>query len=368
MTPCTAFSKLEVGASGLALDGQSVAAPQGSKLGSGAPLAGPFYERIKSCAPTSRETPPRSYRVSIAGAVAYDQAAVAVETAAFGGFGLPMFEAPSGDLALRVLPVGAKGMQLSIMDEVAQSSDNADPAGPPAADPEAAFGEVRRPVQVVLLRIDGKRVEAVWADQLADDPIVKRIVVDGTKPDAVAAQFKQACRSASLTCDRVLIESDHAVSFERVEQVIGAFAGARSKHDPLKVEFVLLDPGSSAAERAAARLGVSLDSGKISQDAVESTIRTNYGRINGCYKSGLARDPAMHGRVVVRFRVDMQGNTDDVANAGDAAEVPNAQKTLPPITDASVVECILDVFKSLKFPTPQGGSVKIFYPLAFTPK
>jgi hypothetical protein len=150
--------------------------------------------------------------------------------------------------------------------------------------------------------------------------------------------------------------------------VVAAFASARTKHEPLKAEFVLLDPGSSAAERAAARLGVPLDSGKISQDAVESVIRTNYPRINGCYKAGLARDPALRGRVAVRFTIDLQGNADDVANAGDAAQIPDAQRSLPPIADPSVIDCIVDVFKSLKFSAPQGGSVKIFYPLTFSPK
>lgn len=372
-TPCPAFGKLEVGTAGLRVDGQNVAAPPGSNLGTGAAPSGPFYDRIKSCAPHSRDETPRAYGLTVAPAVPYDQAAAAIEMAAIGGFGLPTLETPTGALVLRVLPVGAKGMQVSLIDEVAEpSSPNTDPnPGSGKEDSEASFGEVRRPVQVVLLRIDGTHVEAVWADQLADEPIVKRVAGDLGKLDALAAQFKRACSTPSLTCDRILVEADHAVDFGRVAKAVAVFAAARTKREPLKTEFVQLDAGATAEERAAARIGVPLDSGKLSQDAVENVIRSNYGRINGCYKAGLDRNPALRGRVVVRFVVDLRGDAKDVADARDAREItdnPAVAKGEPSIIDAAVIGCILDVFKSMKFTAPQGGSVKIFYPLTFAPK
>lgn len=374
---CSPVNKLERSASAFSVDGVSVAAPSGARVGTGAPPSGPFYERIKGCAPRSRDAAPKSYALGVAAGVAYDDAAAVMETASFGGFGLVTLDGAGGPLVLRVLPVGAKGMQVSLMDDIAQPKNpDADPDEAKPS-PQAVFGEVRRPIQVLLLRIDNKQIEAVWADQLADDPIVKRLIGDAKKPDALAAQLKQACHSPSITCDRVVVESDHSVGFDRVRQVLVAVGNARPKREPLKTEFVLLDAGSTASERAALRIGVPLESGKLAKDAVDDVVHANYGRINACYKAALKKDPALHGRFVVRFVVDLHGETRDIADAKDPDELTGADasgapgggaKKEPALSEPGVVSCILDVFRSLKFAAPAGGTVKIFYPLVFSPK
>jgi hypothetical protein len=303
--------------------------------------------------------------------VGYADVASVMEVAAFGGFGMPALDGTA--LVLHVLPVGAKGMQASLMDEVATT-----PGAPAPDDSEAAFGEVRRPAQIVLLRIEAEQVEAVWADQLADEPIAKRIVGDAGKLDAFGALLAQACRVPTLACDRLLVEAEPAAAFDRVSKVVMAFARARSRTTPIKTEFVALDAASTASERAAARVGVSLESGQLPKDAVERVIRANYGRINDCYAAGLKTDPTLRGRLVVRLVIDARGAPRDVANAREPQELrgdpalrtssaSGASKKPATLTNPAVASCILDVFRSLEFPAPKGGSVKILYPLSLAP-
>jgi hypothetical protein len=92
-------------------------------------------------------------------------------------------------------------------------------------------------------------------------------------------------------------------------------------------------------------------------DAVIRTVLKR--RVDGyqrCYTDGLARDPALQGRVVARFVIQRDGAPSNVADAGS---------TLP---DRQVVECVLAEIRQLRFPPREAGAVQaVTHPLAFSP-
>jgi hypothetical protein len=104
--------------------------------------------------------------------------------------------------------------------------------------------------------------------------------------------------------------------------------------------------------RAAGPVGVS---GRLPPQVIQRIVRQNHGRFRVCYEKGLAANPSLAGRVNVRFVIGRNGAVTNVSNGGSSL----------PATD--VVNCVVRGFYGLSFPTPEGGLVKVSYPLSFSP-
>lgn len=87
--------------------------------------------------------------------------------------------------------------------------------------------------------------------------------------------------------------------------------------------------------------------------AVKAEVREHYPKFRRCYEKGLRRNPNLAGKVVVRMKVDSDGEVDEAYNWGS---------TLP---DLKVVRCIVDEYEDMDFDTYVGREV--VYPLDFTP-
>jgi hypothetical protein len=74
------------------------------------------------------------------------------------------------------------------------------------------------------------------------------------------------------------------------------------------------------------------------------------------YENGLRGNPALAGKVAVKFVIGTKG---DVTSAA-----PAVGTTLP---DATVVSCVMGVVTSLSFPQPEAGTVTVVYPIIFSP-
>jgi TonB family protein len=74
-----------------------------------------------------------------------------------------------------------------------------------------------------------------------------------------------------------------------------------------------------------------------------------------CYEQGLARDTQLTGKVQVRFIVEPDG------------KVSNAQLDDNTLPDCEAAHCMLEVYRQLEFPEPDGGRVTVVYPLTFAP-
>lgn len=95
--------------------------------------------------------------------------------------------------------------------------------------------------------------------------------------------------------------------------------------------------------------------GRLPKDVIQRIVRLSAGRFRACYESALRTNPALEGRVEVRFVIGRDGQ---VAMAQDGeSDLPN---------DA-VKGCIVKSFYALSFPPPMDGTVTVTYPMALTP-
>src|SRR5690606_6855562 len=96
-------------------------------------------------------------------------------------------------------------------------------------------------------------------------------------------------------------------------------------------------------------------SGHLPPQAIQRIVRQNFGRFRGCYERGLSANPTLEGRVAVRFLIDSSGGVATASNGGSS--LPNSE----------VVACVVRAFYGLSFPRPENGTVKVVYPIMFSP-
>lgn len=87
---------------------------------------------------------------------------------------------------------------------------------------------------------------------------------------------------------------------------------------------------------------------------IQSRIRLHYGVFRECYESGLARAPALAGRVLIRFEIDRDGTVASVEDGGSE------------LADGEVVSCILRESARIRFRASDGVTTAV-YPISFTP-
>lgn len=114
--------------------------------------------------------------------------------------------------------------------------------------------------------------------------------------------------------------------------------------------------GSSRGNPPQVRAGKETVVGKLPPEVIKRIVRQNFGRFRLCYENGLRTNPRLEGRVTVRFAIARDGNVASATNSGS---------TLP---NPSVVTCVVNSFRRLSFPPPDGGGlVVVTYPISFSP-
>lgn len=112
--------------------------------------------------------------------------------------------------------------------------------------------------------------------------------------------------------------------------------------------------GAHRSKPPSVRMGAISVNGRLPPEVIQRIVRQNFGRFRLCYESGLKSNPNLAGRVSVAFTIAKDGSVKDVSGSGD-------------LGDAGVVSCITKAFYGLSFPEPEGGDVKVNYPIAFAP-
>jgi hypothetical protein len=97
--------------------------------------------------------------------------------------------------------------------------------------------------------------------------------------------------------------------------------------------------------------------GRLAPEVIQKAVRAQFGGFRLCYEQGLRRDPGLTGRIAVRFVIDRDGN---VAAVGKDPWTTSMR-------DAEVTRCVVDHFKGIVFPPPEGGIVTVVYPIMFSP-
>lgn len=96
--------------------------------------------------------------------------------------------------------------------------------------------------------------------------------------------------------------------------------------------------------------------GRLAPVVIQRVVRASFTDVRRCYEAGLARDPRLQGSVSTQFVIELDGSV-------SRAEV-EAGTTMP---DKSVASCVVGVFGRLRLPRPEDGTVKVVYPVSFSP-
>lgn len=95
----------------------------------------------------------------------------------------------------------------------------------------------------------------------------------------------------------------------------------------------------------------------LDKNDIREVVRAHLGEVRACYTRALASDPALSGRVGVRWTI---------GPGGDVTAV-DVQSMMSPTSGPSVADCIASAIRGWVFPAPQGGgSVVVSYPFIFT--
>jgi hypothetical protein len=76
-------------------------------------------------------------------------------------------------------------------------------------------------------------------------------------------------------------------------------------------------------------------------------------KFEGCFKTALALDASVHGRLKVRFVVEESGKVSSSEDAGGSS-----------LKDTTLIACVNDAIKTATFPKP-GGTATVMFPLSF---
>jgi TonB family protein len=95
--------------------------------------------------------------------------------------------------------------------------------------------------------------------------------------------------------------------------------------------------------------------GHMPPEVIQRVVRQNFGRMRMCYEQGLGRNPNLEGRVEVRFLIGSDGRVGS-ASSGSSS-----------MPDSAVTSCVVSVFYAISFPAPESGTVRVTYPISFTP-
>ncbi|APR78268.1 Hypothetical protein A7982_03615 [Minicystis rosea] len=104
--------------------------------------------------------------------------------------------------------------------------------------------------------------------------------------------------------------------------------------------------------------------GRISGSVWQRAVRAGNEAWKRCHEAGLRRDPSLRGAVRVRFVVAPDGTVAEAVDIDHAPPDPLAfapPLTAAPLRDAAVSACVVEAFRKLSFPKPEGGAFSAIY-------
>ncbi|MCB9550643.1 MAG: TonB family protein [Myxococcales bacterium] len=115
--------------------------------------------------------------------------------------------------------------------------------------------------------------------------------------------------------------------------------------------------GLSAREAApTVRVGSATVQGSLDRAIIQRVVRRHNAQVRYCYEKALNKNPALKGKVVLKWTIDAEGKV---------AAVSVSESTLK---DAETEACLTQTVKRWQFPKPAGGGVVVVnYPFNFSP-
>jgi Ca-activated chloride channel homolog len=114
---------------------------------------------------------------------------------------------------------------------------------------------------------------------------------------------------------------------------------------------------AKAAAAPSIRAGAAIVTGSLSKDVIRRVVRRHANEVRFCYEKGLAAEPALTGRVVIKLVIDAQGRVTMAAVAETTLNEPNVEA------------CIVAAVRRWIFPgIPGGGTAVVNYPFELKPE
>jgi tetratricopeptide (TPR) repeat protein len=113
--------------------------------------------------------------------------------------------------------------------------------------------------------------------------------------------------------------------------------------------------GAHSTNPPSLRMGATQVNGRLPPEVVQRIVRQNFGRFRLCYENGLRDNPTLAGRISVAFTIARDGSVENVRDGG--SEMPSS----------AIISCVVRAFTGLSFPSPEGGTVTVVYPIIFNP-
>ena len=112
-------------------------------------------------------------------------------------------------------------------------------------------------------------------------------------------------------------------------------------------------PPSASSDRKAAGEVLIGDIEAPKQFNPKPTLDGLKNKLEGCFRTALATNGSLHGRLKVRFVVEESGRVSSSEDAGNGS-----------MKDAALIACVNDAIKTATFPKP-GGTATVMFPLSF---
>jgi hypothetical protein len=94
--------------------------------------------------------------------------------------------------------------------------------------------------------------------------------------------------------------------------------------------------------------------GHLDRGAIQRVVNSHLYQVQGCYERQLAANPNLAGKATFQWTINTSGGVSGVRIAGSS------------IASVEVMSCIQGAIRGWSFPKPEGGSVTVTYPFAFT--
>ncbi len=94
--------------------------------------------------------------------------------------------------------------------------------------------------------------------------------------------------------------------------------------------------------------------GHLDRGEIQKVVNAHLYQIQGCYERQLAKDPSLSGKIAFDWDVGVTGG------------VSNVRVGRSSVHSVEVTTCIQSAIQGWRFPAPQGGSVTVTYPFAFS--
>jgi len=224
------------------------------------------------------------------------------------------------------------------------ASDAAKPAAPPAAGSTLWLAVVGGLGVVVVTSLVGVGVFLASGAESSSSADPVAVAASPSAAFACAKGDRAACRAA---CDAGHAESCVELEARRdVERGSPATATADGS---------AAAPSEEPSASTSAAPDTSAASEPLPRAVIQRIIQQQRNQYRACYERALARQPALKGRVKVRFVIRPDGTVRQASDAG--SDLP----------DREVIDCVLRAVRTLTFPTWTGDDITVVYPLAFEP-